>query len=328
MNVPQPRYPVVRNLVLGAVLSAGAGVAFAQDYPAKPVRLVLGFAPGGVADLTSRLLSQSLGERMGQPVLVDNRPGAGGIVAAEQVARAAPDGHTLALITNGNAVAVSLMKSLPYDPLKDFTMVVPFAAFGLVIVTGRDSPIRSVQDILSLAKSAPQKITLGSINIGSTQHLSTTLFKAQAGTEINSVTYKGTPALMAAVQSGEVQVGFEVLSPILAQVTGGSVRAVAVTTAKRFEGLPAVPTVAESGLPQFVVEGWNGIAAPAKTARPVIDRLNREVNTILGQGDFRRRLTELAVTPLGGSPEDLVKLMGSEIKRWGVIVTQAKIERQ
>ena len=328
MNVPHLRYPAIGTLAVGVVLSAAGGAALAQDYPSKPVRLVLGFAPGGVADLTSRLLSQSLAERLGQPVLVDNRPGAGGIVAAEQVARAAPDGHTLALITNGNAVAVSLMKSLPYDPVKDFTMIAPFAAFGLAIVTGRDSPIRSVQDILALAKSAPQKITLGSINIGSTQHLSTTLFRAQAGTEINAVTYKGTPALMAAVQSGEVQVGFEVLSPILAQVTAGAVRAVAVTTAKRFEGLPAVPTVAESGLPQFVVEGWNGIAAPGKTARSIVDRLNREVNAVLGQPDFRRRLSELAVTPLGGSPEDMGKLLVSEIKRWGAIVAQAKIERQ
>lgn len=328
MNAHHRLLPAVGALALGAVMFVPGVAAYAQEYPAKPVRLVLGFAPGGVADLTSRLLSQSLGERMGQPFLVDNRPGAGGIVAAEQVARAAPDGHTLALITNGNAVAVSLMKSLPYDPLKDFTMIAPFAAFGLVIVTGRDSPIRSVQDILSIAKSSPQKITLGSINIGSTQHLSTTLFKAQAGMEINSVTYKGTPALVAAVQSGEVQVGFEVLSPIIAQVTGGAVRAVAVTTARRFEGLPAVPTVAESGLPQFVVEGWNGIAAPSKTSRGVVDRLNREINAILGQADFRRRLTELAVTPLGGSPEDLVKLMGSEIKRWGAVVAQAKIERQ
>lgn len=328
MNAHHRLLPAVGALALGAVMFVPGVAAYAQEYPAKPVRLVLGFAPGGVADLTSRLLSQSLGERMGQPFLVDNRPGAGGIVAAEQVARAAPDGHTLALITNGNAVAVSLMKSLPYDPLKDFTMIAPFAAFGLVIVTGRDSPIRSVQDILSIAKSSPQKITLGSINIGSTQHLSTTLFKAQAGMEINSVTYKGTPALVAAVQSGEVQVGFEVLSPIIAQVTGGAVRAVAVTTARRFEGLPAVPTVAESGLPQFVVEGWNGIAAPSKISRGVVDRLNREINAILGQADFRRRLTELAVTPLGGSPEDLVKLMGSEIKRWGAVVAQAKIERQ
>lgn len=328
MNLRDLRVPAAGAIALGTTLACLAGSSLAQEYPAKPVRLVLGFAPGGVADLTSRLLSQSLGERMGQPFLVDNRPGAGGIVAAEQVARAAPDGHTLALITNGNAVAVSLMKSLPYDPLKDFTMIAPFAAFGLVIVTGRDSPIRSVQDILAIAKSSPQKITLGSINIGSTQHLSTTLFKAQAGMDIQSVTYKGTPALVAAVQSGEVQVGFEVLSPIIAQVTGGAVRAVAVTTARRFEGLPAVPTVAESGLPQFVVEGWNGIAAPSKTSRGVVDRLNREINAILGQAEFRRRLTELAVTPLGGSPEDLVKLMGSEIKRWGAVVAQAKIERQ
>ena len=319
--------PRFLHCLAGALLLATV-TAQAQPYPAGPIRIVVPFPAGGGVDTAGRLLGQRLAESLGRPVVIDNRAGANGMIGSETVAKAPRDGYTL-MVNGANFVTSPSLYAKPlYDPLKDFTMVVPFAAFGLVIVTGRDSPIRSVQDILSLAKSAPQKITLGSINIGSTQHLSTTLFKAQAGTEINSVTYKGTPALMAAVQSGEVQVGFEVLSPILAQVTGGAVRAVAVTTAKRFEGLPAVPTVAESGLPQFVVEGWNGIAAPAKTARPVIDRLNREVNTILGQGDFRRRLTELAVTPLGGSPEDLVKLMGSEIKRWGVIVTQAKIERQ
>lgn len=314
-----------------ALASAGAMVpmiAAAQDYPSRPVRIVLGFAPGGVADLTSRLLAQQLGERTGQPFLVDNRPGAGGIIAAETVAKSAADGYTLLLITNGNAAAVTLMKSLPYDPVKDFAMVAPLASFELVIVTGRNSPIGSIKDILNLARTAPQKLNLGSINIGSTQHLATELFRAQAGVPMNAVTYKGTPALVAALQGDEVQVGFEVLGPVLTQITGGALRAIAVTAGKRFEGLPNVPTAVESGMPQYNVTAWNGVAAPVRTPRVIVNRLNTEINAAIARPELRKRMAELAVTPTGGTPEDMSKLLSSEIRRWGDVVTQAKIERQ
>jgi tripartite-type tricarboxylate transporter receptor subunit TctC len=322
------RMKIAATLVLA---SAGAMVpmtAAAQDYPSRPVRIVLGFAPGGVADLTSRLLAQQLGERTGQPFLVDNRPGAGGIIAAETVAKSAADGYTLLLITNGNAAAVTLMKSLPYDPVKDFAMVAPLASFELVIVTGRNSPIGSIKDILNLARTAPQKLNLGSINIGSTQHLATELFRAQAGVPMNAVTYKGTPALVAALQGDEVQVGFEVLGPVLTQITGGALRAIAVTAGKRFEGLPNVPTAVESGMPQYNVTAWNGVAAPARTPRAIVNRLNTEINAAIARPEMRKRMAELAVTPTGGTPEDMSKLLSSEIRRWGDVVTQAKIERQ
>jgi tripartite-type tricarboxylate transporter receptor subunit TctC len=303
-------------------------VASAQDYPSRPVRIVLGFAPGGVADLTSRLLAQQLGQRLGQPFLVDNRPGAGGIIAAETVAKSTPDGYTLLLITNGNAAAVTLMKSLPYDPVKDFAMVAPLASFDLVIVTGKNSQINSIKDILNLARTAPQKLNLGSINIGSTQHLATELFRAQAGVPMNAVTYKGTPALVAALQGDEVQVGFEVLGPVLTQITSGALRAVVVTGGKRFEALPDVPTALESGMPQYNVSGWNGVAAPGRTPRAIINLLNAEINAAIGRPAVRKRMAELAVTPTGGTPEDMATLLASEIRRWGDVVTQAKIERQ
>ncbi len=319
---------IAAGLALGAAQALPAVDAHAQDWPSRPVRIVLGFAPGGVADLTSRLLAQQLGERLGQPVLVDNRPGAGGIIAAETVAKSAPDGYTLLLITNGNAAAVTLMKSLPYDPVKDFAMVAPMASFDLVIVTGKGSQIASIKDILNLARTAPQKLNLGSINIGSTQHLATELFRAQAGVPMNAVTYKGTPALVAALQGDEVQVGFEVLGPVLTQITSGALRAVAVTGARRFEGLPNVPTAVESGMPQYNVAGWNGVAAPARTPRAIISRLNVEINAAIARPDIRKRMLELAVSPTGGTPDDLTKLLASEIRRWGDVVTQAKIERQ
>jgi tripartite-type tricarboxylate transporter receptor subunit TctC len=314
---------------LAVALAAALPLAcVAQDYPSRPARIVLGFAPGGVADLTSRLLAQQLGERMGQPFLVDNRPGAGGIIAAETVAKSAPDGYSLLLLNNGNAAAVTLMKSLPYDPVKDFAMVAPLASFELVIVTGKNSQINSIKDILNLARTAPQKLNLGSINIGSTQHLATELFRAQAGVPMNAVTYKGTPALVAALQGDEVQVVFEVLGPVLTQITGGALRAIAVTAGRRFEGLPNVPTALESGMPQYNVTAWNGVAAPGRTPRPIVNRLNAEINASLARPEMRKRMAELAVTPTGGSPEDLSKLLVSEIRRWGDVVTQAKIERQ
>jgi tripartite-type tricarboxylate transporter receptor subunit TctC len=322
------RMKIAATLVLASAGSMVPMTAAAQDYPSRPVRIVLGFAPGGVADLTSRLLAQQLGERTGQPFLVDNRPGAGGIIAAETVAKSAADGYTLLLITNGNAAAVTLMKSLPYDPVKDFAMIAPLASFELVIVTGRNSPIGSIKDILSLARTAPQKLNLGSINIGSTQHLATELFRAQAGVPMNAVTYKGTPALVAALQGDEVQVGFEVLGPVLTQITGGALRAIAVTAGKRFEGLPNVPTALESGMPQYNVTAWNGVAAPARTPRAIVNRLNTEINAAIARPEMRKRMAELAVTPTGGTPEDMSKLLSSEIRRWGDVVTQAKIERQ
>jgi len=312
------------GLLAMTLASAGA----AQEFPSRPVRLVIGFAPGGIADISSRLLAHALAEKMGQPFIIDNRPGAGGIVSAEQVAKAAPDGYNLLLMTNGNAAAVTLMKSLPYDPVKDFAMISPYSTFDLVIVTGRESKIITLKDLLNAARSNPQKFNLGSINIGSTQHLSMELFRAQAGIEMNAVTYKGTPALIAALQGNEVQVGFEVLGPVLSQITGGTLRAVAVTGPRRFDGLPNVPTVVESGMPQYSVSSWNGIAGPAKLPRPLVQRLNSEIGAVLARPDIRQKMSELGLAPNPGSPEDLQKLLVSEIRRWGEVVRQAKIEPQ
>jgi len=309
-----------------AITFASAGAA--QEFPSRPVRLVIGFAPGGIADISSRLLAHALAEKMGQPFIIDNRPGAGGIVSAEQVAKAAPDGYNLLLMTNGNAAAVTLMKSLPYDPVKDFAMISPYSTFDLVIVTGRESKIITLKDLLNAARINPQKFNLGSINIGSTQHLSMELFRAQAGIEMNAVTYKGTPALIAALQGNEVQVGFEVLGPVLSQITGGTLRAVAVTGPRRFDGLPNVPTVVESGMPQYSVSSWNGIAGPAKLPRPLVQRLNSEIGAVLARPDIRQKMSELGLAPNPGSPEDLQKLLVSEIRRWGEVVRQAKIEPQ
>lgn len=312
----------------GAAALGLAGPVAAQPYPAKPVRIVVGFAPGGVADITTRIVAQKLGERVGQQFLVENRPSAGGIVAAETVARAAPDGYTLLLISNGNAVSVSLFKKLPYDPVADFEMVAQVAAFGLVLVTNPDSGIGSVKDLIAQAQATPGKLNVGTIGIGSTQHLSAELFKSSAGIDVTTVPYKGSPEVVTALKGKDVQVAFEILAPAMAHIRSGSLKAIAVTSERRFPGLPNVPTVTESGMAGYDVVSWNGIAAPAKTPRAVIDRLNKEINDVLALPDVRQRFQELGVEPRGGTPAELRSLLAREIGKWTQVVAKAKIEKQ
>ena len=318
---------IVSLLIAVAGLTAGVA-AFAQQYPTKPVRIVVGFAPGGVADITVRIVAQKLSERLKQQFVVENRPSAGGIIAAEAVAKAAPDGYTLLLISNGNAVSVSLFKKLSYDPVKDFAMVSQIGYFGLAIVTGNDSKLKTVKDVITAAKANPGKLTVGTIGIGSTQHLSAELFKSLAGVDMTVVPFKGSSEVLTALKGGDLQLGFEILAPVMAQVKGGGLRAIAVTTKTRFPGLPDVPTVIESGVPGYEVASWNGIAAPASTPRPVVDVLNKEINAVLALPEVKRRFDELGVVPQGGTPEELGALLAKEIAKWKDVVAKAKIEKQ
>lgn len=316
-----------------AFLIAGVGLAWStaastQEYPNKPVRIVVGFAAGGVADITVRIVAQHLGERLKQQFVVENRPSAGGIIAAETVAKAPPDGYTLLLLSNGNAVSVSLFKKLSYDPVKDFAPVSQIGYFGLALVTGPDSRLKTVRDVIATAKAAPGKLTVGTIGIGSTQHLSAELFKSLAGIDYTVVPFKSSGEVLTALRSGDVQLGFEILAPVMAQVKGGGLRAIAVTTQSRFPGLPDVPTVIESGLPGYDVASWNGIAAPAKTPRPVVDLLSREINAVLALPEVKQRFDEVGVVAQGSTPEALGALLVKEIAKWQDVVTKANIEKQ
>jgi tripartite-type tricarboxylate transporter receptor subunit TctC len=318
---------VARALCAGLFASATT-VALAQSYPARPVRLLVPFAAGGVADITARVVCQELSATLGQQVVVENRPSAGGIVASEAVAKAEPDGYTLLFITNGNAVSASLFGSLPYDTVSDFAPVSTVGFFDLVLVVDSASKIASVRDLIAFSKANPNKLNLGTINPGSTQNLAAELFKSMAGIDAQVVPFKATPAVITALKANDVQAAFEILAPVLAQIKGGALKALAVTSDRRFAGLPDVPTVAESGVPGYQASSWNGIAAPAKTPRTVVERLNREVNAAVAAPEVRKRLSELGVDARAGTPEALRELLVSEIAKWKAVIERAKIEKQ
>lgn len=309
-------------------LAAAGSMASAQGYPTRPVKLLVPFAAGGVADITARVLAQKMSETMGQQMLVENRPSAGGILASEAVAKAEPDGYTLLFITNGNAVSATLFKSLPYDTVADFSPVSTVGFFDLVLVVNSDSKIGSVRDLMAFARANPDKLSIGTINIGSTQNLAAELFRSMSGIDAQVVPFKATPAVITALKGGDVQVAFEILAPVLGQIRGGSLKPLAVTSERRYPGLPNVPTVAESGVSGYQASSWNGVAAPARTPRAIVDRLNREVNAAAAAPQVRQRLQELGVEARAGTPEALGALLVAEIAKWKAVIERAKIERQ
>ncbi len=311
-----------------AIFAAVCTGASAQNYPARPIRIVVPFAAGGVADITARVLALKMSGSIGQQVIVDNRPSAGGIVAAEAVARTEPDGYTLLFLTNGNALSASLFKSLPYDPVRDFAPVSTLGFFDLVIVVNPDSQIKSVRELIDFARSNPNKLNIGTINIGSTQHLASELFKSMAGLDVQNVPFKATPAVITALKGGDVQVVFEFIAPVIAQIRSGGLRPLAVTAASRFVGLPDVPTVSESGVSGYQASSWNGIAAPAKTPKAIVERLNQEVNAAVASPEVAKRLLDLGVVARAGTPQALHDLLVSEIAKWRAVIERAKIERQ
>jgi tripartite-type tricarboxylate transporter receptor subunit TctC len=317
-----------RRIFAALALAAAPFAVQAQGFPAKPIRIIVPFGPGGVADIVARSIAPKMAEGLGQAVVIENKPSAGGILAAETVAHAEPDGHTLLLISNGNAVSSALFKSLPYDAANDFAMISTIGYFGLAIVTDAASPYQSLKDLVAAAKASPGKLNFATIGIGSTQHLSAELFRARAGIDVQVINYKASGEVLAAVKSHQVQAGFEILTPVLGQLRSGALRALAVTTAKRYPGLPQVPTAIESGIADYDVASWNGLAAPAKTPRAVIERLAQETAKAVAAPEVQKRLSELGVEPRASTPAELREFFVSESKRWGKVVEGAKIPKQ
>lgn len=303
-------------------------LALAQAYPTKPIHVVVPFGPGGVADITTRTIAPKLGDGLGQPIVVDNMPGAGGIRAAEAVAHAEPDGHTLLLLTNGNAVSQALFKSLPYDPANDFAMISTVGYFSMVIVTGAQSQLKTLRDVITTAKASPGKLNVGTISPGGTQHLAGELFLSTAGIDALVVPHKTTGEVIVAVRNGNVDLAVDFIAPLLSAIRSGQLRALAVTAAKRFPGLADVPTVIEAGVPGYDVASWNALAAPAKTPRPVVDKVRAALVRALAAPEVQKRYAELGVEGRASTPEELRDFYAAETKRWTRVVERAGIPKQ
>ena len=302
--------------------------AQAQPLSSRAIKIVVPFGAGGVADLTARIVAQKMAESMGQPVVIENKPGAGGVVAGEAVAKAEPDGHTLLLMSNGTAVSAGLFKSLPFDTVKDFAPVSTLGFFDIAVVVPQDSPYKTLAELLSFARANPGKLNIGTINVGSTQNLSAELFKTSAGIQAQVVPFNGTPAVITALRGGQIDAAVEILSPMLPQINAQALRALAVFGDKRSLALKDVPTAAQSGLKGFSVASWNALAAPAKTPKDVIARLNREVQAALNLPDTKKRLLDLNIEASASTPAQLSDLLAAEIKRWSDVIARAKIPTQ
>jgi len=317
-----------RSLLLTAVAVSAGRVQAQAKYPEKPITLIVPFGPGGIADLTARAVAQAMTATLKQTIVVDNRPSAGSIVGSTAVAQAQPDGYTMLLMSNGNAVSQTLFKKLPFDAVKDFAPVGTLGFFDLAVFVSAESRFKTLREVTAYAKANPGKLTIGTIAPGSTQHLSAELFKTVAGIDAVTVPYKGTPAVVTALRSGEIDVGFEILGPMLSQVEGKALRALAVTSGKRFPLLPNVPTVQEEGIARYDVASWNALAVPAKTPKEIVAKLTLAANEALKSPEVIAQLQRLGVRPQGSTPEQMTQLLTSEIKRWGDVIKTSKIETQ
>ncbi|MBN8558725.1 MAG: tripartite tricarboxylate transporter substrate binding protein [Burkholderiales bacterium] len=317
--------PTLITIVLAALLAPGPAAAQA-DPASRPITIVVPFGPGGIADLSARAVAQAMSQQLKQPVVVDNKPGAGAIVGSQAVAQAAPDGHTLLLMSNANAISASLFRKLPFDAVRDFAPVGTLGVFDLALFVAEGSKFRTVRELLADAQARPGRLTFGTIAVGSTQHLSAELFKQRTGSDIVLVPYKGTPALLTALRAGEIDAAFEILGPWLAQVQAKAVRPLALTGDRRFAALPDVPTMREAGVADYEVASWNGLAAPAKTPPAVIERLNAAANDALKTPAVADKLASLGVRAQGGTPAQMRARLERETAHWRQVITDAKIE--
>ena len=310
------------------VLAFAHGRALA-DFPSRPLKIVVPFGAGGVADLTARTVAQKMSESLGQSIVIENKPGAGGIAAAESVVKAEPDGHTLLLISNGTAVSAGLFKKLPFDPRRDLAPVSLLGQFDLAILVPESSPYKSLAELLVWGRANPGKMNLGTINIGSTQHLAAELFRSQAHLVAQVIPYNGTPAVINALRGGQIDAAVEILGPMKPQIQAKAVRALAVMGDTRPADLPDVALVSsQPGLSNFQVASWNALAAPARTPAAVVARLNQEAQKALNHPDVKKRLADLNVTAKHSSSEQLGRLLDSEILRWSDVIQKAGIPQQ
>jgi tripartite-type tricarboxylate transporter receptor subunit TctC len=314
--------------MLAVLLAAGSGLATAQAFPSKPVRIVVPFAAGGSVDVLGRLIAGKMTDTIGQPVLVDNRPGAGAFIGTDHVAKSAPDGHTMLLIPNAIAIMPALYRKLPFDAARDFAPVTQLIATELVMVSSVKLPATSLKDMVAQAKANPGKLNYGSTGVANPLHLTMELFKTHAGLDILPIPYKGDAPLNAALMSGEVELAVLPLSAAQGHIRSGKMRALGMTSIKRAASLPDIPTVAEQGFPGFDATSWQGLFAPAGTPREVVQRLNVEAVRALNAPEVLQKLPALGQVPVGSTPEQFEAQFRADIAKFQKIVKDARIPAQ
>jgi tripartite-type tricarboxylate transporter receptor subunit TctC len=314
-------------VALLATIAMTAAARAQAEYPSRPVQLIVPYGAGGIADVGMRILADKLTGRLKQQVVVENRPGAGGIVAAKAGATAAPDGYTVLMTGNNNAISVALFKSLPYNILADFASTSTVSFFDLLIVTRAGSPLKSVQDIVAAARAAPGKLNIGTINPGSTQNLAAELFKSTADINVTIVPFRTSPDMATAVLRGDVDAAFEFYAAIQGQIADNKVIALASTGPKRTAYLPAVPTVQESGIKDYEVVSWNGISVPTATPKTVAEALSRAINDVLPAPEVQDKATKLGMAMRGSTPEEMTARMKSDIAKWSAVIAKAGIPK-
>jgi tripartite-type tricarboxylate transporter receptor subunit TctC len=320
------RARLLAALVGVALFAAALPAAHAQAWPSRGLRIVVPFAPGGSTDIFARLVGDRLATALGQPVVIDNRPGAGGNIGADAVAKAPPDGYTLLMATTGvMAINNAMYKNLSYDAEKDLKPVIYIASITNVLIVPADSPLKSAGDVITAAKAAPGKLSFASSGAGSSTHMSAELFRLMTGTELLHIPYKGSGQAMPDVISGRVSMMFENMPGAVGHIKSGKVRVLAVTGLQRTPALPDVKTVAESGVPGYESLSWSGIAAPAATPPEIVARLNREINAILASPDMRQKLAEQGADAVGGTPEAFGEHIARERQKWAKVVRDAAI---
>ena len=304
----------------GALCALLASVAFAQ-YPSKPIRIVVPFPPGGTTDIMARAVANDLQRAFGQPVIVDNKAGAGGNIGADAVAKAPPDGYTFVMGTVGtHAINVALYAKMPYDPVKDFAPVSLVAGVPNILVAAPAFPAHSVREVIDLAKKQDGKLTFASSGSGTSIHLSGELFKLLAGVQMTHVPYKGSAAALPDVMSGQVDIMFDNAPSVMPQIKAGKLRAIAVTSSKRSPALPNVPTIAESGLPGYEATSWFGLLAPAGTPKDIVDRVSAQIAKTLQTPEMKERLAGQGAEAIGSTPEQFAAHIRSEIEKWAKVV--------
>lgn len=316
-------------LAIACILGAFAFESVnAQSYPSQPVRIVVPFAAGGAVDTVARLVGQRMSESLGQPVVIENKPGAGGNLAADTVARAAPDGYTILLTTNGHAISPSLYRTLPFDVMKDFVPVTQLIESPLLLVASNKLPVNSLMDLVKLAKEKPGGLNYGSTGVGNPLHLSMEMLKRATGIDITAIPYKGDAPLNTALLAGEVDLAIVPVATGRANVENKLVKGLAVTTAQRSKAMPNLPTVAEQGVPGFDTGSWQGFFAPATTPRDIVQRLYQEAKKALDAPDVRERLRALVAEPVASTPEDFAQKFKDDVARFAKIVKEANIPMQ